>query len=155
MGRPAHRAEPDQAALAIAGYTVVNDISMRDWQHRTSQALQGKTFDRTTPPRPVLVSPDEVDHAHDLAIGCDVDGQSRQRGSTHDLLFTPADRVSYAGQFLTLLPGDLILTGTPSGTGEPTADHLRPGQTSHTWIDGIGECRNTITHDDNSTATTR
>jgi hypothetical protein len=75
--------------------------SLRDWQHRTSEALQGKAFDRSTPLGPILVSPDALDDARDLAVVCDIDGQIRQRGSTRDLLFRPAELVAYISQFLT------------------------------------------------------
>src|SRR5438105_3343482 len=85
---------PDVAADAIGGYTICNDVSMRDWQWRTSEWLQGKTWEASTPLGPALVTPDEVDHAADLLLRCEVDGDVVQEARTCDLLFTPADIVS-------------------------------------------------------------
>ncbi|TVT58459.1 fumarylacetoacetate hydrolase family protein [Amycolatopsis rhizosphaerae] len=142
IGRPARGLDPAQARSVIAGYTVANDVSMRDWQHRTSEALQGKAFDRSTPLGPVLVSPGALDDARDLAVVCEIDGQVRQRGTTRDLLFRPAELVAYISRFLTLLPGDVILTGTPGGVGEETGTFLRPGQVMRTTVESIGTCVN-------------
>ncbi|MFD5624925.1 fumarylacetoacetate hydrolase family protein [Streptomyces sp. NPDC127072] len=145
IGRPLHRATPTEAAAAMAGFTVANDLSLRDWQHRTTEALQGKVFDRSTPLGPVLVTPDEVDDARDLALSFSVDGVPWQRGSTSDLLFSPAELVAYCSNFLTLRPGDVILTGTPGGTAE--AASLVPGQTMTTFIEGIGTAVNPADRD--------
>jgi acylpyruvate hydrolase len=117
---------------------------MRDWQWRSTQWLAGKAFDATTPVGPWLVTPDEVDHAADLALRCEVDGQVMQSSRTSDLLFTPADLVAYISQFTTLHPGDLIATGTPGGVGAARSPKvfLQPGQVLRTVIEGIGECVN-------------
>lgn len=143
VGAPVRRADPVRAGAAIAGYTVVNDVSMRDWQGRTSQWLQGKAFEASTPVGPWLVTPDEVD-ATDLELRCEVDGEAMQRASTSDLLFTPAEIVAYISQFTTLRPGDLIATGTPGGVGAARVPpvFLRPGQLVRAAVDGIGECLN-------------
>src|SRR5207244_3575409 len=118
IGRPVRHAGLDEAAAAIAGFTVLNDVSMRDWQWRTSEWLQGKTFERCTPVGPVLVSPDEVGGvAPDLLLTCEVDGNLMQEARTSDLLFGPAAIVSYVSNIVTLDPGDLISTGTPGGVG--------------------------------------
>jgi len=145
IGRVTRNARPDEAAAAIAGFTVLNDISMRDWQWRTSEWLQGKTFERSTPVGPVLVTPDEVGGvAPDLVVTCEVDGELMQEARTSDLLFGPAAIVSYVSSIVTLDPGDLISTGTPGGVGAgrlpPT--FLRPGQVVRTAITGIGELVN-------------
>jgi acylpyruvate hydrolase len=141
IGRPVFRADLADAAAAIAGYTIVNDVSMRDWQRRTSQFLQGKTFESSTPAGPYLVTPDEVDDAKDLHITCEVDGEIMQDAHTSDLVFKPAEIVAYASQFITLSPGDLIATGTPGGVGggrRPQV-YLRGGQIMRTSIEGLGE----------------
>ena len=146
VGRPVRRASPAGAAAAIAGYTVCNDVSMRDWQHRTLQWLQGKMFERTTPAGPYLVTPDEVDDAADLEVRCEVDGEVMQQSRTSDLLFGPADIVAYASQAITLRPGDLLLTGTPSGVAharKPPA-WMRHGDVCEIEIEGIGVLRNPI-----------
>ena len=144
IGRPLYRATPDQAEAAIAGYTVVNDVSMRDWQRRTLQFLQGKMFEHSTPVGPYLVTPDEAGNAADLEIGCEVDGVVMQQGRTSDLVFGAAEIAAYASQVITLRPGDLIATGTPGGVGDARKPpvYLQPGNVLRTWIEGIGECVN-------------
>jgi len=144
IGRPIHRASRDEAAAAIAGYTVTNDVSMRDWQRRTLQWLQGKAFERTTPAGPYLVTGDEVGDAADLEIRCEVDGAVMQQSRTSDLLFGPADIAAYASQIITLQPGDLLLTGTPGGVGDARTPpvYLQPGQALRSVVEGVGECVN-------------
>jgi acylpyruvate hydrolase len=144
IGRPVYRAGTAEAAAAIAGYTVCNDVSMRDFQRRTLQWLAGKMFQRSTPAGPYLVTPDEVDDAQDLEVGCAVDGEVMQQARTSDLVFKPADIVAYASQAIILRPGDLLLTGTPGGVGDARTPpvYLQPGQVLRTWIEGVGECVN-------------
>ena len=140
IGRAVRRASAAEARDAIAGYTVVNDVSMRDWQYRTAQWDAGKTWEHATPVGPWLVTPDEVDHATDLQVTCDVDGERMQDGSTADLLFDPVETVRYLSTICTLEPGDLISTGTPAGVGHGRTPpvYLRPGQVVRTAIEGIG-----------------
>ena len=147
VGRQVRSAPPEKSWDAIAGYTVVNDVSMRDWQVRTSQYLQGKTFESSTPIGPHLVSPDEIDHARDLEVRCDVDGDVVQKSSTSKLIFNPAEIVSYISQFITLVPGDVIATGTPGGIGAARnpARFLEAGQRLTSTIDGIGSLSNPCT----------
>ena len=144
IGSRVWRATPEEALAAIAGFTVVNDVSMRDWQNRTSQYLQGKTFDASTPVGPYLVTGDEISDGADLEVRCEVDGVVMQSGRTSDMLFGPAVVVSYISQFAALVPGDLISTGTPSGVGagrKPPV-FLAPGQVMTTSVEGIGSCLN-------------
>jgi acylpyruvate hydrolase len=144
IGQPVYRATAEEAKDAIAGYTITNDVSMRDFQRRTLQWDAGKIFQRTTPAGPYLVTPDEVGDAADLEIGCSVDGDTKQLARTSDLLFNPADVVAYASQAITLRPGDLLLTGTTGGVGDARTppEYLRPGQVVRTWIEGLGELVN-------------
>ena len=144
IGRPLRRATPEQALAAVGGYTVVNDVSMRDWQNRTLQFLQGKAFEGCTPAGPYLVTPDEVGDAADLEVRCEVDGTVMQQGRTSDLLFGVAEVAAYASQIVTLRPGDLIATGTPDGVGAARKPpvFLKPGNVLRTWIEGLGECVN-------------
>lgn len=145
IGTRVRRAAHDEAAAAIAGFTVANDVSMRDWQFRTPEWLQGKTWARSTPVGPWLVDPDEVGGAEpDLAIGCDVDGVVRQASRTSELVFSPVDLVAYASTFVALEPGDLLLTGTPAGVGHGAHPpvYLAPGQVLRTSVEGVGELRN-------------
>jgi len=146
IGEPARNVSVDQALDYVAGYTVVNDVSMRDWQRRTTQLFQGKNFQSSTPVGPCIVTPDEVDHARDLRITCTISGETVQDGRTSDLLFNPAELISYISRFTTLLPGDLIITGTPSGVGvamEPKR-FLQPGEVLTSEIEGIGVISNHI-----------
>jgi acylpyruvate hydrolase len=144
IGRPIYRASPDEAAAAIAGFTVTNDVSMRDWQNRTLQWLQGKMFEASTPVGPYLVTGDEIGDAADLEVRCEVDGTVMQQSRTSDLLFGPAEIAAYASQVITLQPGDLLLTGTPGGVGNARKPpvYLQPGQTLRTVVEGVGECVN-------------
>jgi len=145
ISKPTRRVSVEQAPGHIAGYSVANDISARDWQRRSSQWLLGKTFEDTTPIGPWLVSPEEVAHLSDgLTVTCTVDGVEKQRSSTADLLFDPAFLVSYLSHVLTLAPGDVVLTGTPGGVGaaRQPVERLRPGQTVVTEIAGIGRLEN-------------
>jgi acylpyruvate hydrolase len=118
IGTRVRHASPTQAADAIAGFTVANDVSMRDWQHRSLEWLQGKTWERSTPVGPWLVTADELGGAEpDLEIRCEVDGAVRQASRTSELVFSSPELVAYASEFVTLEPGDLLLTGTPAGVG--------------------------------------
>jgi acylpyruvate hydrolase len=144
IGAPARRVSPGQALDFVAGLTAVNDVSMRDWQRRSSEWLQGKNFEASTPVGPALVTLDEFDDPLDLAISCDVDGQTMQQARTSELLFSIAELVSYASTFTTLRPGDLIVTGTMSGVASAREDQpfLKDGQVVTVTIEGIGSCRN-------------
>lgn len=146
IGSPVRHANADEAAAAIAGYTVVNDISARDYQNRTLQWLQGKTFESSTPVGPWLVTadPDSTDTvSHRMT--CEVDGELMQEADTGDLVFSPVALVSYISSIITLMPGDLIATGTPGGVGHARKPprYLDDGAEVLTRIEGIGECRNT------------
>ena len=144
IGTPVYRASAAEALAAIGGYATSNDVSMRDWQRRTLQWQAGKMFEHSTPVGPYLVTPDEVDHARDLEIRCEVDGQVMQQARTSDLVFTAADIVAYASQAITLRPGDLLLTGTTGGVGDARKPpvYLKPGQVLRSYVEGLGECLN-------------
>lgn len=147
VGAQVRRADEQQAAAAIAGFTVMNDISVRDWQFRTIEWTQGKIWDSSTPVGPYLVTPDEVGGVRpSLRVRTIVDGQTMQCDDTGTLLFDPVFLVRYISTVITLRPGDLIATGTPAGVGharEPKI-YLRGGETVVTEIDGIGACTNRI-----------
>jgi acylpyruvate hydrolase len=152
IGTRVRHADDATARAAIAGYTICNDVSMRDWQGRTPQWLQGKTFEHSTPLGPVLVTPDEVDDAQDLGLRCEVDGDVRQDARTSDLVFDPVATVRYISTILTLVPGDVVSTGTPGGVGvgrQPPL-FLAPGQQVRTVIEGIGELLNECVAEDRS-----
>ena len=146
IGSTVRTVSPARARDCIAGFTVVNDVSMRDWQSRTTQWLQGKNFEGTTPVGPFVVTADEVDDARDLRITCSIDGETVQDGRTSDLLFGPAELVSYVSRFTTLRPGDLIATGTPGGVGAARSPKrfLRSGELLRSEVEGIGAMSNRL-----------
>lgn len=143
IGTAVRRASDEQAAAAIAGYTVVNDVSVRDFQYRSTQFLQGKMWEGTTPVGPYLVTTEPGEPAA-FPIQCIVDGEVMQDSNTSELCFGPIELVRYISTLITLTPGDLIVTGTPGGVGHARNPKLflRRGQTVVTRIEGIGECRN-------------
>ncbi|MGW6174132.1 fumarylacetoacetate hydrolase family protein [Arthrobacter sp. NPDC055138] len=145
VGATLTRADEDQAEAAIAGYTVANDVSMRDWQRRTLQWFQGKAFDASTPLGPVLATADEFDGTGVEVRGY-VNGELVQRGHTRTLVFGPARLLSYISQFTTLRPGDVVLTGTPGGVGMGMVPprFLAGGDVLVTEIDGIGRLENQV-----------
>ncbi|WZH54360.1 MAG: fumarylacetoacetate hydrolase family protein [Nocardioides alkalitolerans] len=146
VGAPLRRAGRDEAAAAVLGYTVANDVSVRDWQRRTLEWFQGKAWDATTPLGPVVVTPDEVDPAAGLAISCRVNGVEVQRDSTATLVFDAVDLLAYISTFTVLRPGDVVLTGTPGGIGmtRDPAWYLADGDVVETEVEGIGVLRNTV-----------
>lgn len=147
IGSHLYRATPSEASSAIAGYTVANDVSMRDWQHRTLQWFQGKAFDATTPLGPVLVTADEFDTEPIFDVYGYVNDECVQQGSTSTLVFPPASLAHYISQFTALRPGDVILTGTPGGVGagQVPPRFLRNGDVLRTEIPGLGALRNLVT----------
>ncbi len=145
VGRDVTRGTAEEAASAIAGFTVSNDISARDFQRFTPQWLQGKTFDSTTPLGPYLVTVDETGVDPDLALSCTVDGVVKQSSGTGDLVFKPVDLVQYISSITTLRAGDVILTGTPGGVGDGRSpkEFLTAGSVVQTSLVSIGSCQNT------------
>lgn len=149
IGKPVRNCTEQEAEQAIAGYTVVNDVTARDWQNRTLQWLQGKTFEASTPVGPHLVTMDVskvIDEGLDLS--CEVNGEVVQHTTTKDLVFNPLALVSYISEMTTLRPGDIIATGTPGGVGHARKPprYLHDGDSVSTKIEGVGEliniCRN-------------
>jgi len=143
VGAPVRHADRVTALDAIAGYSVLNDITARDWQYRTVEWLQGKNFESTTPMGPYLVTADAFDIGSARIEGR-VGDEIVQSAEISDLVFDPADLVSYISTIFTLRPGDVIATGTPGGVGharEPKR-YLNPGATLTTTITGLGQCQN-------------
>src|SRR5262249_4428452 len=118
IGKTVRNATEAEAVDAIAGYAVGNDVSMRDWQRRTTEWLQGKAWERSTPLGP-LVTADEVtnDGRPDLEISCLLDGELMQNSRTSYLMFDCIKSITYASTIVSLRPGDLIFTGTCAGVG--------------------------------------
>jgi len=146
IGHPARRADEESAGRAIAGFAVLNDVTMRDWQYRTTEWTQGKTFEATTPLGPVLVTPDELPGGvrPALPLSATVDGETVQKADTSDLVFDPVALVRYISTIITLRPGDVIATGTPGGVGHARKPprYLSDGALLVTEIGGLGRLTN-------------
>ena len=142
IGKKAKNVTEESAAEYIAGYSVIGDYSEREFQkHRCGQWTKGKSADTFAPMGPHLVSCDEVGDVGDLPIWTKVNGEMRQNANTSDMVFSVPYLVSYISQFMTLLPGDVIATGTPSGVGMGMSPprYLQSGDLVEMGIDGIGE----------------
>jgi 2-keto-4-pentenoate hydratase/2-oxohepta-3-ene-1,7-dioic acid hydratase in catechol pathway len=148
IGARCRHVPEERAHEVIAGYTVANDVSVRDWQLRTPTMTLGKSFDTHGPLGPWLVTPDELGDPHDLAIRTYVNEELRQDGSTREMIFDCFQQVAHLSTAFTLEPGDVIATGTPAGIGavrQPFPEGLlKIGDVVRVQIDGIGELRNTI-----------
>ncbi|GIH52507.1 acylpyruvate hydrolase [Microbispora rosea] len=151
IGKEARRAKGAEAEAAIAGFTVLNDITCRDWQFRTREWLQGKMWDSSTPVGPCLVTPDELPGGvrPELEVVLSVDGEVMQRDNTGDLLFDPVALVEYVSTIVRLNPGDVIATGTPGGVGHARTPkrYLTGGERVVAEIQGIGRLENTVAED--------
>ena len=145
IGRGGPSVTAAEALDHVAGYSVCNDISMRDWQRRTQQYLQGKTFGSCSPLGPELVTIDEApDPASGLAISCSVNGEVMQSATTDQMIFGVADLVAYVSQIAPLEAGDVIASGTPEGIGalQTPPRFLHSGDVVECTIEGIGTLRN-------------
>ena len=142
IGRVARYVDEDSALDYAAGYCVANDVSERAFQiEGTGQWVKGKSADTFCPLGPYLVTRDEIPDPQDLRLWLDVDGTRYQDGSTDDMIFGVAHLISYVSRYMTLMPGDLLLTGTPSGVGfglKPPV-FLRPGNQVRLGVAGLGE----------------
>jgi acylpyruvate hydrolase len=146
IGKLGRNVSYDDAMDYVAGYTVANDISVRDYQKMTLEWLKGKTFDGTLPLGPSIVTKDEIPDPHSLDIRLTVNGEERQRSNTQNLVFNVPFLVSFLSKIMTLDPGDIILTGTPGGVGmarDPQV-FLRHGDNVRVEIEGLGLLENVI-----------
>lgn len=128
----------------IFGYTLINDVSARDYQRATSQWLMGKTFDTFAPMGPWIMTADEIADPHNLAIQLEIDGEMMQNSNTNELIFKIPDLVAFLSSVFTLQPGDIVSTGTPSGVGMARTPKrfLKPNETVTVRIPAIGELTN-------------
>jgi 2,4-diketo-3-deoxy-L-fuconate hydrolase len=144
IGRRASYVEKDAAMAHVAGYVLHNDYSERAFQlERGGQWVKGKSCDTFAPLGPFLATPDEIPDVHNLRMWLKVNGEPQQSGSTKDLVFDVPALVSYISQFMTLLPGDVISTGTPAGVGlgQKPPRFLADGDVVELGIDGLGSSR--------------
>ncbi|MEX0732250.1 MAG: fumarylacetoacetate hydrolase family protein [Aquisalimonadaceae bacterium] len=148
IGRVALRVSEADALAHVAGYTVMNDVSEREYQlERSGQWTKGKSFDTFAPIGPWLVSADEVPDPQALGLWLNVNGERMQTGSTTSMIFGVRHLVSYISHCMTLLPGDVISTGTPPGVGlgiKPEPIYLRAGDVMTLGVDGLGEQRQEV-----------
>ncbi len=137
ISRPARNISAEDASLYIFGYTAANDVTARDLQMKDAQWTRAKGFDTFCPLGPAIET--ELDPLERLAVICRVNGEVRQAGFTSDMIFGVAEILEYITAFTTLLPGDLVLTGTPAG-----ASKVEPGDVMEVEIDGIGTLTNRL-----------
>ena len=128
----------------VFGYTVINDVTARDLQKRHGQWFKGKSLDTFCPMGPVLVTADELPDPQALAISMRVNGQVRQQSNTSKMIFPVAQCIEVLSQSMTLLPGDIIATGTPDGVGAASGTFLRPGDRMEAEVEGIGILANRV-----------
>jgi 2-keto-4-pentenoate hydratase/2-oxohepta-3-ene-1,7-dioic acid hydratase in catechol pathway len=147
IGSTAQNVSEDKALEHVAGYAIVNDVSERAFQLQSTQWDKGKGCDTFGPIGPWLVTTDEIKDPQTLDMWLDVNGERRQASNTRDMIFTCAHIVSYCSRFMTLLPGDIITTGTPSGVALGIKDRnafLKPGDVVTLHIKGLGEQRQLV-----------
>ena len=146
MGKPGRHIPEEHALEYVAGYMVLDDVSARDFQRRTGQWIQGKTFDTFAPCGPFLVTSEEVPDPHALAIRLRLNGQLMQDSSTRELIFTIPQLIAYISDIVTFAPGDIISTGTPPGVGfarKPPV-YLKAGDVVEVEVDQVGALRNPV-----------
>ena len=146
IGKRCRRVPKDKAATVIAGYTIVNDVSVRDWQARSATTTMGKSWDTHCPIGPYIVTTDEVPDPHRLDLKTWVNGELRQNSNTRHLIFNCFDIVEHLSTAFTLEPGDVIATGTPSGVilGMDPKIWLKPGDVVRIAIDQLGVLENPV-----------
>jgi 2-keto-4-pentenoate hydratase/2-oxohepta-3-ene-1,7-dioic acid hydratase in catechol pathway len=146
IGRGGRYITEARAMDHVFGYTIVNDVSARDFQMATTQWLMGKTFDTFGPMGPWIVTKDEISDPHSLDISLEIGGEVLQKSNTREMIFRIPQLIEYISQVVTLEPGDVVATGTPAGVGfawKPPR-WLRPGDETIVRIQAIGELRNPV-----------
>jgi 2,4-diketo-3-deoxy-L-fuconate hydrolase len=147
IGSRAAYVEIERALDAVAGYAVINDVSERAFQkERGGQFIKGKSADTFGPLGPWLATRDEIGDPQDLDLWLDLNGERRQSANTAEMIFPAAYLVSYLSQFMTLMPGDVIATGTPAGVGLGCSPprYLRPGDVIECGVEGLGRQRHEV-----------
>jgi 2-keto-4-pentenoate hydratase/2-oxohepta-3-ene-1,7-dioic acid hydratase in catechol pathway len=146
IGKPGRYVSEADALAHVAGYSIFNDVSIRDFQKHTQQFTPGKNFDASGPFGPALVTADEVPDPMSLAIETRVNGELKQAASSGEMVFGIAAQIAYISQFTELEPGDVIATGTPAGVGvaRKPPEFLRPGDVCTVAIEGLGELRSPV-----------
>ncbi|MCY4041657.1 MAG: fumarylacetoacetate hydrolase family protein [Gammaproteobacteria bacterium] len=150
IGKTCRRVPRERAYEVVAGYTIVNDISVRDWQRAAPTMTMGKSWDTHCPMGPALVTKDEVPDPLNLEVRLTVDGEERQHFNTGEMLFKIDEQIAYLSTAFTLLPGDVIATGTSKGVAayRPGQPWLKVGQHVRVEIEGLGYIENQVVKDD-------
>jgi 2-keto-4-pentenoate hydratase/2-oxohepta-3-ene-1,7-dioic acid hydratase in catechol pathway len=144
IGRPAHRVPAEQALACVAGAMPFNDVSARDLQLQNPLWTSGKAIDTFAPCGPALVTLDEITDIQDLGLRARINGEVLQEGTTREQIFGVAECVAWLSRTMTLLPGDIIATGTPAGVGASKGRFLRDGDTVEIEVDGLGTLSNRV-----------
>ncbi|MFE6930950.1 fumarylacetoacetate hydrolase family protein [Streptomyces sp. NPDC057699] len=145
IGQRCRHVAVEDARSVIAGYLVTNDVSVRDWLAKRSPTFTlGKSFDTHGPIGPWLTTDDEIADPHDLRMRLSVNGEVRQESPTSDMIYDIYQQIAYLTQVMTLMPGDILATGTPAGIGAPTGRFLKPGDTVRAEIEGLGAIENHV-----------
>ncbi|MGV2105645.1 fumarylacetoacetate hydrolase family protein [Agrobacterium vitis] len=142
IGKRCRHVKREDAQSVIAGYFVANDVTARDWQFRSPTYTLGKSFDTHGPIGPWITTADEVPDPHNLTLSLSLNGEERQRTSTGDMIYDIWDQISYLSTVMTLEPGDIIITGTPSNVGIATDTFMRPGDVVRVEVNGLGSIEN-------------
>jgi 2-keto-4-pentenoate hydratase/2-oxohepta-3-ene-1,7-dioic acid hydratase in catechol pathway len=144
IGKRCRHVAAADAFGVVAGYMVCNDVTARDWQFRSPTYTLGKSFDTHGPIGPWITTADEVPDPHALMLHLSVNGIERQRSSTGDMIYDIRQQIAYLSTVMTLEPGDLIATGTPSGVGIAANSFLRHGDIVRVEVDGLGAIENRV-----------
>lgn len=146
IGRGGRRIPASRAMDHVLGYTIANDVSARDYQMATTQWLMGKSFDTFAPMGPWIITADEIPDPHSLDISLEIGGERLQHSNTRELIFKIPELVDFISTVVTLEPGDVVLTGTPSGVGfvRRPPRYLKPGDQVAIRIDKIGSLVNPV-----------
>ncbi|AEN13313.1 MULTISPECIES: fumarylacetoacetate hydrolase family protein [unclassified Streptomyces] len=145
IGRRCRHVAAEDARSVIAGYLVANDVSVRDWLAKRSPTFTlGKSFDTHGPIGPWLTTDDEIADPHALRMRLSVNGEVRQDSSTNDMIYDIYEQIAYLSQVMTLMPGDILATGTPAGIGAPIGRFLRTGDVVRAEIEGLGVIENHV-----------
>lgn len=144
IGKRCHDVGEEDALSVVAGYMICNDVSARDWQAKSQTVTLGKSFDTHGPIGPWITTADDVADAEALMLSLTVNGEERQRSNTGDMIYSIAAQIAHLSTVMTLEPGDIIATGTPSGVGVASGRFLRDGDVVRLEIEGLGHIENRI-----------
>ncbi|MEF2070716.1 fumarylacetoacetate hydrolase family protein [Consotaella aegiceratis] len=144
IGTRCRHVKAAEARSVIAGYLIVNDVSARDWLPKSPTFTLGKSFDTHGPIGPWLTTDDEIGDPLDLDMILTVNGEERQHARTNDMIYDIYAQIEYLTTVMTLEPGDVLATGTPSGIGAPTGRFLKPGDVMRLEIEGLGAIENPV-----------